>query len=176
VIWPVQSSLRKYSASPPPQIKSISVAVPSHTEGRFANVTDVGAGCDGRSGALTTCLLRTAKSCGPDTPTLVSSWRTSPSATVARKPGHRGERDISRKPLRAGMPGVPVTCGDDTRVLPIHCTRGCGCIGRPAFPTPSVFRAKRSCTTSGVSRREIAGARLGSRPLLSWLFEALVLA
>jgi hypothetical protein len=28
-----------------------------------------------------------------------------PPATVARKPGHRGERDISRKPLRAGMPG-----------------------------------------------------------------------
>jgi hypothetical protein len=42
VIWPVQSSLRKYSASPPPQIKSISVAIPPHSEGRFANVTDAG--------------------------------------------------------------------------------------------------------------------------------------
>jgi hypothetical protein len=29
----------------------------------------------------------------------------SPSATVAKKPGHRGERGISRKPLRAGAPG-----------------------------------------------------------------------
>src|ERR1700680_2941028 len=37
------------------------------------------------------------------------------------------------------MPGVPVTCGDDTRVLPTHCTRGCGCNGHPAFPTPSDF-------------------------------------
>jgi hypothetical protein len=49
--------------------------------------------------------LRTAKSCGPDTPTLVSSWWSDPSATVARKPGHRGERDISRKTIARGMPG-----------------------------------------------------------------------
>src|ERR1019366_6664195 len=27
--------------------------------------------------------------------------------------------------------------GDYTRVLPTHCTRGCGRIGRPAFPAPS---------------------------------------
>jgi hypothetical protein len=44
VIWLVQFSLRKYSASPPPQIKSISFAIPSHSEGRFANVTDAGRG------------------------------------------------------------------------------------------------------------------------------------
>jgi hypothetical protein len=37
--------------------------------------------------------------------------------------------------------------GDYTRVLPTHCTRGCGCGGHPAFPTPSVFGAKESCTT-----------------------------
>src|ERR1700730_14405550 len=39
------------------------------------------------------------------------------------------------------MPGVS-RCdrGDDTRVLPTHCTRGCGCTGHPAFPTPSVGR------------------------------------
>ena len=45
---------------------------------------------------------RTAKPCGPDAPTLASSsWETSFSgATVARKPGHRGEHEISRKPLR----------------------------------------------------------------------------
>ncbi len=52
-------------------------------------------------------LQRTAKSCGPDTPTLVSSLRScvGPTglrqnnireATVAKEPGHRGERDISR--------------------------------------------------------------------------------
>jgi hypothetical protein len=42
VIWPVQSRRQKYLASSPPQIKSISVAVPPHSEGRFANVTDAG--------------------------------------------------------------------------------------------------------------------------------------
>jgi hypothetical protein len=41
-------------------------------------------------------LSRTAKSCGPDAPTLVSSLRSDPQATVARKPGHRGEREVSR--------------------------------------------------------------------------------
>jgi len=55
-----------------------------------------------------TAVSRTAKSCGPDAPTLASSFcggerrptgRTSPpirKATVARKPGHRGEREGSR--------------------------------------------------------------------------------
>ncbi len=38
-------------------------------------------------------LQRTAKSCGPDAPTLVSSWRSNPSMTVANKPGHRGEHE-----------------------------------------------------------------------------------
>src|SRR5438270_10807936 len=47
-----------------------------------------------------TLLARTAKPCGPDAPTLASSWRSNPQATVARKPGHRGELGISRKPLR----------------------------------------------------------------------------
>src|SRR5437764_4023747 len=47
-------------------------------------------------------LRRTAKPCGPDAPTLASSLAGSDcrEATVARKPGHRGERGISRKPLR----------------------------------------------------------------------------
>jgi hypothetical protein len=42
-------------------------------------------------------LKRTEKSCGPDTPTLVSSSRKNdPRMTVARKPGHRGEHEGSR--------------------------------------------------------------------------------
>ncbi len=40
--------------------------------------------------------LRTAKSCGPDAPTLASSWWIYPLATVANKPGHRGEREANR--------------------------------------------------------------------------------
>ena len=49
---------------------------------------------------------RTAKSCGPDAPTLASSLRQHPQATVANKPGHRGERVISRKTIARGMPDV----------------------------------------------------------------------
>ena len=49
-----------------------------------------GAGCGGRGGALDgRCGMRTAKSCGPDAPTLASSSRRySREMTVARKPGH----------------------------------------------------------------------------------------
>jgi hypothetical protein len=53
--------------------------------------------------------LRTAKSCGPDASTLAPSLADHfREATEARKPDLRGERGISRKPLRAGMPDVSV--------------------------------------------------------------------
>jgi hypothetical protein len=35
-------------------------------------------------------------------------------------------------------------------------TRGCGRVGRPAFPAPSEFLGERFCKTSGDQRREIA--------------------
>jgi hypothetical protein len=45
---------------------------------------------DADSAADESAYLRTAKSCGPDAPTLASSWRkTNPQATVANKPGDR---------------------------------------------------------------------------------------
>src|SRR5712671_1042283 len=84
---------------------------------------------------------RTAKSCGSDAPMLASSLREEAQMTVSNKPGHRGEREVSRKTIARGMPGdFRCTCGDYTRVLTTHCTRGCGCIGHPAFPAPSVYR------------------------------------
>ncbi len=52
LICPVQSRLQKYSASPLTQITSISLAIPSHTEGRFAIVTDVGRDAVDAGGAL----------------------------------------------------------------------------------------------------------------------------
>jgi hypothetical protein len=74
VIWVVQSPSQKYSRSLPTQITCISLAIPAHTEGRFAIVTDVGLGCDGRGRRQRRGrYLRTAKSCGPDAPTLASS-------------------------------------------------------------------------------------------------------
>jgi hypothetical protein len=70
----------------------------------------------GQTARRRTVLLRTAKSCGPDASTPASSLaevlRARPGgqanireATVTRKPDRRGEHEISRKPLRAGMPG-----------------------------------------------------------------------
>src|SRR6266550_5640456 len=72
---------------------------PTPQEGRLAIVTDVGVGCGGRNGVRRACarwtkrLLRTAKPCGPDAPTLASSWR------VAISAGDGGKR--ARSPGRA---------------------------------------------------------------------------
>jgi len=60
VIWAVQSCLQKYSASRLPQITSRTLAIPSHTEGRFAIVTDVGGGMRWTQAALKT----RARTCG----------------------------------------------------------------------------------------------------------------
>jgi hypothetical protein len=93
-------------------------------------------------------LMRTAKSCGPDAPTLASSLRDFSQATVARKPGHRGERDISVKTIARGMPGVSGVTVVTTLVCSfLFCMRGYGRIARPAFPAPSVCRGIRSCMT-----------------------------
>src|ERR1700722_13447092 len=78
------------------------------TEGRFAIVTDVGTGCGGREAARKTNAhaSRTAKSCGPDAPTLASSfadqsarrrWQTSPVT------GESAKETV--KTIARGMPG-----------------------------------------------------------------------
>src|ERR1700676_4879937 len=41
------------------------------------------------------------------------------------------------------MPGNPGGPAVTTLVCFFICTRGCGCIGRPAFPTPSFFFGRR---------------------------------
>ena len=73
--------------------------------GALAIVTNVGMGCGGREGVERnslrgrTMFLRTAKPCGPDAPTLASSWRRCSRiapAMVATKPGHQGERGGNR--------------------------------------------------------------------------------
>src|SRR6476646_10275086 len=50
-------------------------------------------------------LRRTAKSCRSDAPGPASSLREDAQATVSNKPGHRGEREVSRKTIARGMPG-----------------------------------------------------------------------
>jgi len=63
-------------------------------------------------------------------------------ATGARTPGPRGERDISRNTIAWGMPDVSGASAVNTRVHTptTKRTRGCGCIGHPAFPAPSYCR------------------------------------
>src|SRR5882724_10431412 len=91
----VQPRLQKYFASPVGQIISTNSCHPTPPEGRIAIVTDAGRGAvdaaafcarrDCRAGWRKACerstacgremLQRTAKSCGPDAPTLASSSR-----------------------------------------------------------------------------------------------------
>src|SRR6266403_5447645 len=87
-------------------------------------------------------LTRTAKSCRSDAPMLASSLREEAQATVSNKPGHRGEREVSRKTIAREMPGRSGVTVVTTLVCLSHYTRGCGCIERPAFPAPSDFRGR----------------------------------
>src|SRR6266446_2586902 len=116
-------------------------------------------------------LLRTAKSCGPDAPTQVLRMASRPyrvrTSQISADDGGKRARSPGRarhkllKPLRAGMPGdsgVLVV----TRVLSANtkCTRGRGCNGHPAFPTPSVFGGTKFMHNPGASRRGIERAHV----------------
>src|SRR6204780_3686404 len=74
----------------------------------------------------------------------------------ARSPGRA--RNKLLKPSRAGMPGDPgATVVTNARAY-YHYTRGCGCNGHPAFPTPSLGGDK--CTTRALcvaGRKSVSG-------------------
>jgi hypothetical protein len=101
----------------------------------------LGAGCGGRFGdARRATLTRTAKSCGPDAPTLASSLRVRSQATVAKEPGHRGEHEISSKTIARGRPGELAEPVVTTLVcFVLFCTRGCGCGHASGFPCALCF-------------------------------------
>src|SRR5882724_12630532 len=115
-------------------------------------------------------LLRTAKSRGPDAPTLASSLRSRVGPTglrqnisaddggkTARSPGRARRKPL--KPLRAGMPGDSgVLVVTRVRSTTTKCTRDRGCNGHPAFPTPS--EGERSINGSGALRGEVANVYL----------------
>jgi hypothetical protein len=92
---------QKYSSSIIPKFVTILHIPPPH-EGRIAIVTDVGSGdaVDARrlsACAQTTAFSRTAKSCGPDPPTLGSSLAAMIcKAMEAIKPGTAGRARSSR--------------------------------------------------------------------------------
>jgi hypothetical protein len=93
----VQPLLQKYFHSLLTQITCLSFAIPAHTEGRFAIVKDVGHGMRWTQAAH----LTRALPCGRRSRVVLTPrrWRQvrgfNLRATVARKPGHRGEREIS---------------------------------------------------------------------------------
>ena len=122
LIWAVQSSVKKYFGFGTPQITSRTLAIPSHTEGRFAIVTDVGHGMrwtrqrlagDGIAGQIERSvsgqrargremLLRTAKSCGPAAPTLASSFVEGKSARPGADKPYIREATVAKEPGHRG--------------------------------------------------------------------------
>jgi len=82
-------------------------------------------------------------------------------ATVARKPGHRGDHVISRKPLRGESRDDPV---EPVVYSCAFCAHDRGCNRRPAFPAPShLERRENDPQSSGRSCRENADACLLKR-------------
>ncbi|SHG56629.1 hypothetical protein SAMN05444169_3085 [Bradyrhizobium erythrophlei] len=97
-------------------------------------------GCGGREACERRAqAARTAKPCGPGAPTLgqVREKQNFSRATVARKPGHRGERGVSRNPSRreSRIASAEPVCSCAFSVF--LCTRDRGCSAHPAFPAPS---------------------------------------
>ena len=140
---PVPSQKIFRFAADPNQIHNSRHPVP--TEGRFAIVTDVGRDAVDAGGAADeSANLRTAKSCGPDAPTLASSWwdfSAGDGGNQARSPGRARRNPL--KPVRGECRAFSgVTVVTNARVY-YHTTRGYGRIGRPAFPAPSVLRGYR---------------------------------
>ncbi len=101
-------------------------------------------------------LLWTAKSCGPDAPTLASSSRRHVGSTELRQPisasdGGKRARSPGRarkkplKPLRAGMPGDPGATVVTTRVLSTFAHEAAGATGTRHSPRPQGGGSK--CTT-----------------------------
>src|SRR5260370_16623464 len=84
----------------------------------------------------------------------------------ARSPGRARHKLLKR--LRAGMPGDSgVLVVTRVRSTNTKCTRGRGCSGHPAFPTPSLG-AKRPCTA-----RVLRAARGKVASGIALLFEKL---
>jgi hypothetical protein len=115
---------------------------------------------DADGGARRALPSRTAKSCGSGAPTLASSSWMNSRTTGARKPGPREEHEGNRNTIAQGMPecfGQPVV----TMLVCFHLshTRLRVRLEHPAFPAPSSSRVVFDLS-SGVSRRENAGARL----------------
>jgi hypothetical protein len=110
------------------------------------------------------CCQRTAKSCGPDAPTLASSFveacrpyraRTFHirKTTVAKEPGHRGARHTPLKPLRAGMPGDSGVLVVTRALLPLQSAHeAAGAAGTRHSPRPPFSEGRKTNATTRALR------------------------
>jgi len=121
----------------------MSFAIPLLHEGRFAIVTDVGRDAVDAGGATDeSAYLRTAKSCGPDAPTLASSSREASFLHVSwgwrwqESPITGESTKETVKTIARGMPDVSGVTVVTNACAFYHCARGCGRAERPAFPAP----------------------------------------
>src|SRR5258706_6006749 len=121
-------------------------------------------------------MLRTAKSCGPDAPTLASSLRRHVGPTGLRQPisaddGGKQARSPGRarrkplKPLRAGMPGDPGATVVTTRVLSTFAHEAAGAAGTRQSPRPLFSGRKIHAQLGRIAPRDREVVSL------SWLFE-----
>ena len=166
-IWPfwLSSPFRKNISLSPSGKSKLRLAPSRLFERGVRVVTNVGAGCGGRDGvARRAAPARTAKSCGPDAPTLVSSWRSNPPMTVANKPGHRGARSKPLKPLRGECRLIAAylwrlrSCASSFR------TRGYGCELRTRHSLrPLLSRVFFATTRALFARRECGGVDIALR-------------
>ena len=108
-----------------------------------------------------TCVLRTAKSCGSGAPTLALSFvRTSSHwTTVARKPGHREEHEVSRKTIAQGKPECfRLNLWSYPRAF--CCTGPTGAAGTRLSLRPLYRRGWKVPQSSGAMRRENAHSHI----------------
>src|SRR5712672_679193 len=97
---------------------------------------------------------------------LASSLREDAQATVSNKPGHRGEREVSRKAIARGMPGETGVTVVTTLVCLFFITHeAAGASSARHSLRPLIFLGERLRITRA---HRAAGSRLR---IPSWLFE-----
>src|SRR5207245_5063601 len=78
--------------------------------------------------------------------------------TVAKKPGRRGEHEVTGKTIARGVSGDPDVTVVTMLACSFICMRGCGCIVRPAFPAPSdLSKGRRPGKTRAVRAARLWG-------------------
>jgi hypothetical protein len=163
--------------------------VPALQRGVSRSSRTLGAGCGGRRGAKDVRVVRrTAKSCGPDAPTLASTRDNAShcAGMVTTSPVPRGARRKPLKPIAQGRPDRDRrTCGDYARMLfsfayeaagaPVAPGIPCALSGRQDYASTCAFRAagrwRRICIQSSFrgGRKREPGIHFSSQFAARWI-------